>query len=131
MLQAGLVAAWALGCALAVAAPPRFNYTLHCQGCHLADGSETPGKIPALIGAGRFLSVEGGREFLVQVPGVSLSVIQDEELADLLNWMLYRFSADDIPADFEPYTAEEVARYRRSPLVEVETIRTKLIEALD
>jgi mono/diheme cytochrome c family protein len=104
---------------------------LHCQGCHLDDGRETPGTIPALLGVGRFLSVEGGREFLVQVPGVSLSVIDDQDLAELVNWMLYRFSPEGIPADFEPYTAEEVARYRRSPLVEVETVRARLIAALE
>ena len=109
------------------AAPPQFNYILHCQGCHLVDGQATPGKIPPLVGAGQFLDVEGGREFLVRVPGVSLSIIPDDELAELMNWMLYRFSAQDMPADFEPYTAEEVDRYRQQPLVEVETVREKLL----
>jgi hypothetical protein len=131
MRGAVLLASLALGCAQALAATPAFNYTLHCQGCHLVDGSETPGKIPALVGVGRFLFVEGGREFLVQVPGVSLSVIDDGELAELLNWMLYRFGADAVPADFEPYTDEEVARYRRSPLVEVERVRAELIAAIE
>ena len=111
----------------AAAASPQFNYILHCQGCHLADGAATPGKIPPLIGTGRFLAVDGGREFLVRVPGVSLSIIPDDELAELMNWMLYRFSADDMPADFEPYTAEEVGRYRQEPLVEVESVRVGLL----
>ena len=120
--------AFALAAAVTVsAASSQFNYILHCQGCHLADGRATSGIIPPLIGAGRFLAVEGGREFLVRVPGVSLSVIPDDELAELMNWMLYRFSADDMPADFEPYTAEEVGRYRQVPLVEVETVRAGLL----
>lgn len=131
VLGAILFVSSAVGCMQASAATPAFNYILHCQGCHLVDGRETPGKIPALVGVGRFLSVEGGREFLVQVPGVSLSVIDDQELAELLNWMLYRFSPGEIPADFEPYTAEEVARHRQSPLVEVETVRTGLIAAFE
>jgi mono/diheme cytochrome c family protein len=130
-LGAVLLALSALGRAQALSAAPSFNYILHCQGCHLADGRATPGKIPALVGAGRFLAVEGGRKFLVQVPGVSLSVIDDRELAELLNWMLYRFSPGEIPADFEPYTAQEVARYRRTPLVEVERVRAKLIAAFE
>ena len=109
------------------AAPAQFNYILHCQGCHLADGQATPGKIPPLVGAGQFLGVEGGREFLVRVPGVSLAIIPDDELAELMNWMLYRFSADDMRADFEPYTAEEVARFRQEPLVDVETVRAELL----
>ena len=111
----------------AAAASAQFNYILHCQGCHLADGQATPGKIPPLVGAGKFLAVEGGREFLVRVPGVSLSIIPDDELAELMNWMLYRFSAEDMPAAFEPYTAEEVGRYRQEPLVEVETVRAGLL----
>ena len=111
----------------AAAASAQFNYILHCQGCHLADGEATPGKIPPLVGAGKFLAVEGGREFLVRVPGVSLSIIPDDELAELVNWMLYRFSAEDMPAEFEPYTAEEVGRYRQEPLVEVETVRAGLL----
>ena len=111
----------------AAAASAQFNYILHCQGCHLADGEATPGKIPPLVGAGKFLAVEGGREFLVRVPGVSLSIIPDDELAELVNWMLYRFSAEDMPAEFEPYTAEEVGRYRQQPLVEVETVRAGLL----
>ena len=69
-----------------------FNYILHCQGCHLVNGGGTSGKIPALIGVGRFLSVEGGREFLVRVPGVSGSLVNDAELAEVLNWILYEFS---------------------------------------
>jgi hypothetical protein len=75
--------------------------------------------------------VTGGREFLMRVPGVSLSVLDDAELAELLNWMLYRFSTEDMPADFEPYTAEEVASYRRNPLVDVETVRHKLVAAFE
>ena len=110
-----------------IAASPQINYILHCQGCHLADGSETPGEIPPLIGSGKFLSVEGGREFLVRVPGVSLSTIPDDELAALMNWFLDRFSADDLPGDFEPYTAEEVGIYRRDPLVEVERVRAEIL----
>lgn len=121
----------AFGCVAALAETPAFNYMLHCQGCHLVDGRATPGKIPALVGVGQFLSVEGGREFLVQVPGVSLSVIEDDELAELVNWMLYRFSVDDLPADFEPYSAEEVARYRRHPLVEVERVRAELVAKIE
>ena len=110
-----------------IAASPQFNYILHGQGCHLADGSETPGEVPPLIGTGRFLSVEGGREFLVQVPGVSLATIPDDELAALMNWMLERFSADDLPEDFGPYTAEEVGRYRQNPLVDVERVRARIL----
>lgn len=131
-LAAGIgFASLALVYAAASAESPSFNYTLHCQGCHLADGRATPGRIPALVGVGRFLAVAGGREYLVRVPGVSLSVIEDDELAELVTWVLYRFSGEDVPSDFEPYTAEEIARYRRRPLVDVERVRSELVAALE
>ena len=123
----GIAAVLLTASGLARAESPQFNYILHCQGCHLPDGSATPGKIPGLVGVGQFLAVDGGREFLVQVPGVSLSTISDDELAALVNWMLYRFSPDELPADFEPYTADEVGRYRQNPLVEVETVRAEIL----
>ena len=132
-LAAGLLAMvlglWLPG--LARAESPRFNYILHCQGCHLDDGRETPGKIPPLAGAARFLSVSGGREFLVRVPGVSLALLPDDELAALVNWMLREFSPAELPEDFEPYTAEEVAEYRQRPLVHVDEVRAALVEAIE
>lgn len=111
----------------ACGASPHFNYMLHCQGCHLPDGTATPGIIPPLVGAAQFLSVDGGREYLVRVPGVALSTIPDEELAALVNWMLEQFSPGQIPEDFEPYTAAEVAQYRQQPLVEVDKVRKEII----
>ncbi len=115
----------------AAAEPGRDNYILHCMGCHLDDGRETPGVVPPLIGAARFLQVPGGREFLVQVPGVSGSTLDDVSLANLMNWLLYEFSPDNLPADFTPYTAEEVARYRNTPLADVETLRAQLLAEIE
>lgn len=108
------------------------NYTLYCQGCHLADGSGTPEKVPALKNeVGRFLGVDGGREYLVQVPGTSQSPMSDAEIADVLNWMLKNFSAEQLPADFVPYTGEEVSRVRPEPLANVSAVRARLVAALD
>jgi mono/diheme cytochrome c family protein len=109
------------------AASPHVNYMLHCQGCHLADGTATPGIIPPLVGAAKFLSAEGGREYLVRVPGVALSTIPDAELAALVNWFLGQFSPDQVPDDFVPYTAEEVSEYRQQPLVDVDSVRKAII----
>ena len=113
------------------ASPPQLDYTLNCMGCHRADGAATPGRIPALAGfVARFLSVPGGREFLVQVPGSAQAALADRELAELLNWMLLEFSPGLIPADFRPYTAEEVRPLRSRPLVDVDGVRGRLIEAM-
>ena len=48
----------------------RQNYILNCQGCHLPDASGSPGVVPRMNDfIGNFLHVDGGREFIVQVPG--------------------------------------------------------------
>jgi len=107
---------------------PRVNYILHCQGCHLPDGSGTPGKVPALRQqAGRFLHVPGGRQFLIQVPGTAQSALTDAEVAAVLNWILENFSKAELPADFVPYSATEVARFRRQPLADVSAVRSGLM----
>ncbi|MFQ5415789.1 MAG: c-type cytochrome [Myxococcota bacterium] len=123
------VAAMSLALAGAVhAETPHVNYLLQCQGCHLPDGSGTPGSVPALAGSmARFLSVPGGREFLVRVPGSAQSSLGDEDLAALLSWMVHHFGPAADAADFVPYTAEEVARLRHTPLVDVESVRAGLI----
>lgn len=80
----------------------------------------------------RFLSVEGGRGYLVRVPGVAFSSLGDDELAELVNWMLYRFDAEHIPSDFIPYTAEEVRSLRSQPLMsDAKKMRQELMEYLD
>lgn len=129
-LAAGVLAI-TLALAPLAAADPAVDYALHCRGCHLQDGSGKPDAIPDLRGSmGRFLSVPGGRAYLVQVPGVATSSLAADRLADLLNWMLLAFSPDQLPADFRPYTTDEVADWRRAPLVEVEAVRRRLLAAM-
>lgn len=116
----------------ALAGSPAVDYALNCQGCHLDDGSGTPGSVPALAGSvGRFLRVTGGREFLVQVPGVATSPLDDAALAAVLNWMLERFGRPEAPATYAPYTAAEVGALRAKPLTNVERVRAELIRAAE
>lgn len=111
------------------ARPPAVDYTLHCQGCHLSDGRETPGRVPALAGAlARFARVPEGRRYLARVPGVAQAPLDDAALAALLNWVLWRFDPEGIPADFRPYSAGEVGRLRRRPLSDLEGARRRLVE---
>ena len=123
----------ALAVALAgpAAADPQLDYMLECQGCHLSDGAGTTGAVPPLRGeVGKFLAVPGGREFLVRVPGSSQSSLDDRRLAAVLNWLLERFDPEALPPDFVPFTEEEVSRVRRPPLVDVESVRRKLLGRL-
>jgi mono/diheme cytochrome c family protein len=114
------------------AGSPAVDYALNCQGCHLDDGSGTPGSVPRLAGTvGRFLAVPGGREFLVQVPGVATSALDDAALAAVLNWMLARFGPPHLPEKYAPYTAAEVGALRQKPLTNVDRVRAELIGAAE
>ena len=115
----------------AAAESPRVLYMLHCQGCHLSDGAGKPGAVPSLVGTlGSFLTVPGGRAFLVQVPGSAQSPLGDAELASVLNWMLASFGSPADSAGFAPYDAAEVARHRRAPLVDVAAARADLVRRM-
>ena len=125
-----------LGCSVANAAQsvgtPRLNYVLHCAGCQVMDGSgnNAPG-IPSLRGSiGHFLKVEGGREYLVQVPGASQSPLSDQETADLLNWMLKEFSGKELPERPKDYSGDEVKQLRRRPPPDVPKRRSEVTDRL-
>ena len=123
-------------CAAAIAAgagaeSAHNNYMIHCQGCHLPDGSGKPGAVPALSAyIGKFANLSEGRAFLVRVPGVAMSPLDSAETAAVLNWMLKRFAARDLTGDFEPFSADEVERFRRTPLLDVAKTREALIRSL-
>jgi mono/diheme cytochrome c family protein len=121
-----------LAAAAAAARDPAVDFALECQGCHRADGAGTAGSVPPLTGSvARFLATPGGREYLVQVPGVAQAPLDDAALARVVNWMLARFDAAHVPAGFAPYTAAEVGRLRRTPLTDVNGARARLLASVE
>ncbi|MGD9810874.1 MAG: cytochrome C [Sphingobium sp.] len=110
-------------------AQARVDYMLKCQGCHRPDGSGDAMSTPSMKGfVARFLHVQGGREFIARVPGVASTDLSDARLADVLNWAIYRFDAENVPADFRPYTPEEMGMLRQNPLrIERAETRARLI----
>jgi cytochrome c553 len=109
------------------------HWTLNCQGCHRPDGTGSAGTAPSIAGTvARFLSVPGGREYLGRVPGVATSALSDADLSEVMNWMLWRFDKEHIPANFQPYTAQELGQLRRSPLrLEASQLRAELLKKAD
>jgi len=108
-------------------------WTLNCQGCHRPDGHGSAGAAPDIAGTvARFLRVDGGRDYLGRVPGVATSPLSSRDLAEVLNWMLWRFDSADIPANFQPFTAEEIDRLRTRPLRnEASQVRRELLKKID
>jgi hypothetical protein len=109
------------------------HWTLNCQGCHRPDGTGTDGTAPSLAGTvARFLSVPGGREYLVRVPGVATSPLSNADLAEVVNWMLWRFDKEHLPVNFQPFTAAEMGQLRGSPLrLEASQMRADLLKKAD
>ena len=117
----------ALGAAGIDPTATRLNYMLNCQGCHAADGRGL-NDIPAMADfVGNFLSVDGGRAYLVQVPGSANSPLSDQDLANVLNWILLTMSAGQLPQPFTLYSAEEVAGFRQQPLADAAATRARLL----
>ena len=128
-LALALLAGTAGAADLSVARAQR-NYLLHCVGCHGQDGRGAPEKgVPSMQGAlGRFLQVPGGREFIVQVPGVMNSALADKDVAELMNWLLPRVSANTLPSSLAPYSPEEIGRLRTSRPADVMSARQDIVD---
>jgi len=95
-------------------AQPRFDFVLNCSGCH---GLEARGSasVPPLTGTGALLASPEGRAYLIRVPGVAQSPLSDDRLAALMNWMLVELGG---ARAITPFTADEVGRLRREPLLD-------------
>ena len=131
-MRAGLACLLAAGLALPAGASersPQVLYMLNCQGCHLPDGRGMAGKVPDMRGMlGKFSAVDGGREFIVQVPGTSNSKLDDSDVARLLNWLVPAMGP--AAAGFTPYSAGEIHALRADKMANVAAVRARLIEKI-
>lgn len=104
-------------------------YALNCQGCHGAAGVSVT-EIPTLAGRiGYFARLPEGRRYLMQVPNVALNPSSDEDIANMMNWLLATMSRDEMPPDFQPYSAEEVAQLRKAR-IDVAAERRRVVAEL-
>lgn len=107
----------------------RDDYHLHCMGCHGEEGrGSQAGKVPSFrTDLGRFLATPEGREFVQRVPGVSLSALDSRRLAALMNWIVREFADPARANGATPFTAEEIERLRKRPLLDVASVRAALL----
>jgi mono/diheme cytochrome c family protein len=116
---------------LQLAPMPRASrlYAENCQGCHGAAGVSVT-EIPTLAGRiGYFARTAEGRRYLLQVPNVALNPSSDEDIADLMNWLLNTYSRAELPPDFRPYSTAEVAQLRQAR-IDVAAERRRIVEQL-
>jgi hypothetical protein len=97
---------------------PQSDYVEHCSGCHGMQGNSAPAEIPVLRDRiGYFMCTPAGRDYLIRLPNVAYSAITDnQELADMMNFIVFGLGGQSAPKNARPFTAAEVARLRRDPL---------------
>lgn len=109
------------------------NYLLGCGGCHGTDGRSNSKLVPDLKDqVGYFLSIPAGRDYLVRLPNVAFYTASNQELAAMLNYMVFELGGTGVPEGAKPYTAGEVAKLRKTPLTEVSLVafRARLVDEL-
>ena len=106
----------------------RQNYLVHCGGCHGENGNGFEGRVPTLNDTfAAFAKQPQGRAYLLRVPGVTQSLLRPELLAEVMNWALHEFSSLVDASRVRPFTAEELAAARESPLLDVAVTRKELV----
>lgn len=109
------------------------DYVENCGGCHGVQGSSAPAQLPELRDrVGYFMCTPEGRAYLIRLPNVAHSRITDnQQLADLVNFVVFRIGGPSTPADAIPFTADEVARERKFALssTSLKAERARRVEA--
>ncbi|MCC6983819.1 MAG: hypothetical protein IT535_11155 [Bauldia sp.] len=118
--------------ALAAEREPHVNYILRCAGCHGVEAAGAPNagipSFPGLVGV--FAGDEDGRTYLFHVPGVVGSSLSNAEIAAVMNYVMARWAGDSLPADFVPFTEDEVAARRAIPVASVVDFRRDIVRRL-
>ena len=114
--------------ALPLLTTPQSDYVEHCSGCHGMQGNSAPAPIPVLRDrVGYFMCTREGRDYLIRLPNVAYSAIDDnQELADMMNFVVFGLGGASVPRTAKPFTAAEVARLRRDALATQSLIAARM-----
>jgi cytochrome c553 len=113
--------------------PRQGDFVLACAGCHGLDGLSHSRLIPSLQGlVGYYLNLPEGRAYLSRLPNVAFAALNDQRLAEVLNYMVFEIGGGSAPAGAKPYGAAEVGKLRKQPLTEVtlSKYRQRMVETL-
>jgi len=108
-------------------AGPRVDYMLQCRGCHGPDGAGIPNAAPSLRQLTALLRMPQGRAYLIGVPGVSRSELDDAATAALLNWIVANLADERIAGAVAPFTTAEVSAHRRPALLNPAAERARVL----
>lgn len=102
----------------------RANYILHCSGCHGTGGMGTiEGGVPGFPDSlGYIASLDIGRDYILKVPGVVNTRMSDEEISEVLNYILDEW----VGAAGLHFSADEVSKRRAGPVMNVVAFRREI-----
>lgn len=103
-------------------------YLLKCSGCHRVDGTGAiEAGIPPFPGFIAPLARNpNGRVYIAHVPGVIGSRLSNEQLVDVLNYVIDEWSGEDA-GDTPRFTVEEFAALREVPVTNVVEFRRDVV----
>jgi hypothetical protein len=134
-----LIAAFAaIACVLTLgrpadAATARTNYMERCGGCHGLEGHSASKLVPQLKDrAGYFLCTQEGRNYVARLPNIVFSNLGNEDLAALLNFVMFEIGGGSAPVNAVGFSAAEMGRSRQDPLTTVNllTFRERVVSNL-
>ncbi|MDG6774448.1 cytochrome c [Thiomicrorhabdus sp. ZW0627] len=131
-LIVGMLFLLASGEALAVKYSPETNYALRCSGCHGPAGIGTEkGGIPNFQDfVGSFSTLESGRKYLMNVPGVVGSNLSNSEISEVMNYVMKKWGGESLPKTYQPFTEEEVNKLKQYDVGDVVAYRRKVAKEL-
>lgn len=122
-VQLGSILMWGVAMvAVAAAQTPmpqgQSDFIEYCGGCHGLTGLSAPARVPQLTDrVGFFMCTPAGRDYLVRLPNVAHAPISGaDELAAVMNFVVFKLGGRSVPTGAKPYTADEVERLRKSPI---------------
>jgi len=94
------------------------DYVEHCAGCHGVQGLSAPAKLPELRGrVGYMMCTPATRAYLLRLPNIAKSRLTDnQQLADMLNFMIFGIGGQSVLPGTKPFTAAEVGYERQFAL---------------
>ena len=108
------------------------RYYEFCGGCHGLSGVSARQHIPVLKGeVGRFLCTAEGRKYIARLPNVAFAPMDDQTLAETMNFMVFTLGESSAPKGAAPYTAREIGQLRKSPLkaTDLMSMRRHILDA--
>ncbi len=111
---------------------PQALYRLRCSGCHQVNGMGSPGggvpPFPDYLGP--MASDQEGRIYIAHVPGVMSARLNDDQLADVLNYLIDVWGENADGTRPKYFTAKELEELKAVPVQNIVEYRRGIVKRL-